>query len=76
MKFTLSLSYASRRRISGLNIELAVNFEFSRPPTMLALALLSSFFHIVGVPRTWPTFRLTLFVIGACFSRTVWRTVS
>ena len=54
--FTLSLGYASRRRISGLNIELPVNFKFSRPPAMLALALLlSSFFHIVGVPRTWPS---------------------
>ena len=33
-----------------------MNFEFSRPPAMLALALLlSSFFHIVAVPRTWPS---------------------
>ena len=51
--FTLSLGYASRRRISGFNIEVVVNLKFSRPPAMLALALLSSFFHIVGVPRTW-----------------------
>ena len=52
--FTLCLGYAIRRRISGLNIDLAVNIKFSRPPWMLALALLlSSFFHIVGVPRTW-----------------------
>jgi hypothetical protein len=52
--FTLSLGYASRRRISGFNIEVVVNFKFSRPPAMLALALLlSSFFQIVGVPRTW-----------------------
>ena len=51
--FTLSLGYASRRRISGFNIEVVVNFKFSRPPAMLALVLLSSFFHIVGVPRTW-----------------------
>ena len=52
--FTLSLGYASRRRISGFNIELVVKLKFSRPPAMLVLALLlSSFFHIVDVPRTW-----------------------
>ena len=52
--FILSLGYASRRRISGFNVELVVNFKFSRPPAMLALALLlSSFFHIVDVPQTW-----------------------
>ena len=54
--FTLSLGYASRRCISGFNIELVVNFKFSRSPAMLALALLlSSFFHIAGVPRRWPS---------------------
>ena len=52
--FTLSLGYGSRRCILGFNIELAVNLQFSRPPAMLALALLlSSFFHIVDVPRRW-----------------------
>ena len=52
--FTLSLGYASRRCISRFNVELVVNFKFSRPPAMLALVLfLSSFFHIAGVPRRW-----------------------
>ena len=33
-----------------------MNFKVSRPQAMFALALLlSGFFHIVGVPRIWPS---------------------